>query len=162
MRSDRIRRQSNRPATNSSSSGPKIHGSLISRPNAPFEPRAIDHATCGPVHADVMVPVLSFTITRATSAPSAHQCRTQAPLSNEVDDVTLALASAYRAIQSRTFGEVPAIVSARFFVSRCVSRAPGFTLVAVTTLSESRTVIVARIERDGSASRAIQVCDAAR
>ncbi len=92
LRSDRIRRQSNRPTTNSSSSGPKIHGSLIFRPNAPFEPRAIDHATCGPVQADWMAPVLSLTITRATSSPSAHQCRTQVPFSNAVDDVILACA----------------------------------------------------------------------
>ena len=108
------------------------------------------------------MPVLSFTSTRATSVPSAHQCRTQAPFSNDVDDVILAFARVYRAIQSRTFGEVPAIVSARFFVSRCVSSAPGFTLAAVTTLSLSRTVRVARTERDGSLSRAIQVRDAGR
>ena len=62
------------------------------RPNAPFEPRAIDQATCGPVQAAVIVPVLSFTSTRATSVPLAHQCRTQAPFSNDVDDVILALA----------------------------------------------------------------------
>src|SRR6476659_824713 len=92
LRSEKIRRQSNSPTTNRSSSGPKIQGSLIFFPNAPFEPRAIDHATCGPVQADWMAPVLSLTITRATSSPLAHQWRTQVSFSKAVDDVILACA----------------------------------------------------------------------
>ena len=34
-------------------SGHQIESSLIFLPNEPFDPRAIDHATCGPVHASL-------------------------------------------------------------------------------------------------------------
>src|SRR5829696_8970939 len=41
------------PSRKTAQNESQIHGSLILRPNAPSYPRAIFHATCGPVQASV-------------------------------------------------------------------------------------------------------------
>ena len=53
---------------------PQIHGLLIADPpNAPGDPRAIPHATCGPVNASLTVPVESTTVPWAISPAAPHE-----------------------------------------------------------------------------------------
>ena len=46
---------------------------MVFPPNAPSYPRAIFHATCGPVHASVTRPEASATLPVAISPASRHQ-----------------------------------------------------------------------------------------
>jgi hypothetical protein len=56
------RRKSSSPSRNSAQKPSQIVGALIRLPpNAPSYPRAIFHATCGPVHASVTRPLRSST-----------------------------------------------------------------------------------------------------
>src|SRR5918911_3399750 len=74
FRSDSSRRRSARPSRKTRQKPPQIHGSLIlSPPNAPLYPRAIFHATCGPVHASSTAPLWSSTRPVAISPAAPHQ-----------------------------------------------------------------------------------------
>src|SRR5690242_248825 len=73
FRNDRIRRQSARPTKKTAQNPSQSAGLLIFvPPKAPFVPRAIFHATCGPVHASVTAPVTSSTVPVAIS-PAAPE-----------------------------------------------------------------------------------------
>ncbi len=62
MRSESGRRRFASPIKNSAQKPSQTHSSLIVLPpKAPAPPRAIDHATCGPVHSSSTTPVSSFT-----------------------------------------------------------------------------------------------------
>jgi hypothetical protein len=65
------------PTRNAPQKSSQSHGVLIFLPpKAPFEPRAIFQATCGPVQASVTRPVLSFTRPIATSPALPDQAFT--------------------------------------------------------------------------------------
>src|SRR2546426_4804075 len=71
LRTLRGRRQSARPIRNAAQKTSQTQGSLIFLPpNAPSYPRAIFHATCGPVHASVTRVVLSSTFPVAITPAS--------------------------------------------------------------------------------------------
>ena len=62
LRSESGRRRFASPARKTAQKPSQSHGLLIVLPpNAPAPPRAIDHATCGPVHASTTTPVSSAT-----------------------------------------------------------------------------------------------------
>ena len=77
LRSENGRFQSPSPTRKTRQNAPQTHGLLIAvPPNAPGEPRAIPHATCGPVHASVTSPVASTTVPWAISPALPHQILT--------------------------------------------------------------------------------------
>ena len=77
LRSENGRRQSPSPRRKTTQNVPQTHGLLIAvPPNAPGEPRAIPHATCGPVNASVTAPVASTTVPWAISPAFPHQILT--------------------------------------------------------------------------------------
>ena len=78
------RRGSKNAAKNATISGIQTHGELTLRPNAPSSPRAICHATCGPVQTSTARPSRSSTIAWAISSPPAYQltCQRPGPLAN--------------------------------------------------------------------------------
>src|SRR5437016_1067814 len=77
FRSERMRRQSARPSRKTPQKASQSDGLLIFvPPNAPFVPRAIFHATCGPVHASVTAPVASSTDPVAISPAAPDQTLT--------------------------------------------------------------------------------------
>ena len=82
LRSENGRRQSPRPTRKTRQNAPQIHGLLIAvPPKAPGDPRAIPHATCGPVHASVTARVESSTVPCAISPAAPHQILTvQSPV----------------------------------------------------------------------------------
>jgi hypothetical protein len=74
LRSESGRLRSASPRRKTAQKAPQIHGSLIAEPpNAPGEPRAIPHATCGPVHASTTAPLESSTVPCAISPAAPHQ-----------------------------------------------------------------------------------------
>src|SRR4051812_6720732 len=81
VRSPSGRRQSTSPSRNRTQNESHSQGLLIfSPPNAPFTPRAMPHATCGPVNAAVTSPLASSTVPFATSPASPdHTCTVQSP-----------------------------------------------------------------------------------
>src|SRR3954467_13034574 len=77
FRSESGLRQSARPSRNTAQNASQIGELLILRPpKAPGIPRAIPHATCGPVHASRTEPVTSSTFPVATSPAFPDQTLT--------------------------------------------------------------------------------------
>ena len=77
LRSESGRRRSASPSKKTAQSPSQTSGLLMSfPPNAPGPPRAIFHATCGPVHASETRPVRSSTRPSAICPASPHQTRT--------------------------------------------------------------------------------------
>ena len=71
------RRKSARPMRKTRQNAPQTHGSLMRvPPKAPLMPRAIPHATCGPVHASSTTPLASSTRPWAISPAFSHQILT--------------------------------------------------------------------------------------
>ena len=73
------RRGSKNGTKKASISGIQTHGAFTLRPKAPSSPRAICHATWGPVHTSIARPSRSSTITCAISSPPAYQLTCQRP-----------------------------------------------------------------------------------
>src|SRR5579872_338788 len=77
LRSEKRRRQSTRPSRKSAQKPSHTVGELIFLPpNAPEPPRAIDHATWGPVQASVTSPVVSSMRPSAISPAFPHHTLT--------------------------------------------------------------------------------------
>jgi hypothetical protein len=72
LRTEARRRKSASPTRKTTQKVIQIQGWLMSRPNAPSEPRAIRQATCGPVHASVTSPVASSTFALTISPASGR------------------------------------------------------------------------------------------
>src|SRR5207247_5585625 len=71
LRRENGRRRSPSPTTKSRQNASQTYGFIsVFPPNASGLPRAIFHATCGPVQASVTRPVRSSTVTRAISPAS--------------------------------------------------------------------------------------------
>ena len=106
LRSENGRRQSARPTRKTTQNAPHTHGLLIAvPPNAPGEPRAIPHATCGPVHASLTAPVASTTVPCAISPAVPHQIFTVHSLVfGSYVASWLRPECGYRESQSATFG----------------------------------------------------------
>ncbi len=74
LRSESSRRKSARPTKNTRQNTPHTQGVLIfAPPKAPLTPRAIPHATCGPVYAEVTAPLASSTAAWTISPAFPHQ-----------------------------------------------------------------------------------------
>ena len=77
FRTESGRRKSASPSRNTTQKIPQTQGLLIfTPPKAPLPPRAIFHATCGPVHASVTTPLASSTVPSAISPAFPHQILT--------------------------------------------------------------------------------------
>ena len=129
-------RQSTSPSRNSAQNESHNQGSLIfAPPNAPFVPRAIPHATWGPVNASVTSPLASSTVPFAISpAAPDHTFTVQSP--------RLYVASVwgfggYRFSQSWTLGYArkraitSALLQVRLRAERADGRPSGFVVVVV-------------------------------
>src|SRR5436190_8519377 len=89
LRNDRIRLQSTSPSRKTPQNASQTERLLIFvPPNAPGDPRAIVHATCGPVHASRTVPVASSTLPVAISPAAPDQTLTVHAPSENVASVT--------------------------------------------------------------------------
>src|SRR6188474_2813644 len=132
----------------------KMRGSLMRLPNDHLRPRAIDHATCGPVQDERILCDLSQRRTRATSLPFANHDRVQISLSYLSDDEMRWWSSRYRCTQSCDLSSASMYPRASFSVSRALGCRSSCRSALTTVPFASSMVTTARSCVDfGSRSR---------